>query len=300
MDSITGSGVSFAIAGCMLLGLIAAGCQNIGPVVDDSTHSTPMALPTHIDCAGVVLVRLPNAQRMIGTNNSRAQRREGPQRWFSLDYPLYMGRTEVTREQYSRVMELPQPKTSAARFPADVSWNDAVRFCGQLERRLSQQTGKSWRVRLPRESEWEYAACYGRPQREDWWPSSAHSPEYDPGITDWYDDNSGGRLHEVATKPANPAGLHDMLGNATEWCDGWYAISVNSVVPGEGTECSADGPRPIRGGHIFSTDEDCRPSRRMGGGADGGASGFRVVAEPLGWTVVKGDASGNRVERGRK
>jgi formylglycine-generating enzyme required for sulfatase activity len=34
----------------------------------------------------------------------------------------------------------------------------------------------------------------------------------------WYQANSGGRTHQVGLLEANPLGLHDLIGNAAEWC----------------------------------------------------------------------------------
>jgi formylglycine-generating enzyme required for sulfatase activity len=59
-------------------------------------------------------------------------------------------------------------------------------------------------MRLPIESEWEYAAL-GRIQ----------SPRYGPlGNIAWYDGNSGDMTYDVAQKQPSAYGLFDMFGNA--------------------------------------------------------------------------------------
>ena len=54
----------------------------------------------------------------------------------------------------------------------------------------------------------------------------------------WYEGNSGGQTHEVATKAPNGLGLYDMSGNIWEWC---YTKS--------------DNKRIVRGGDYQSTPE---------------------------------------------
>ncbi len=49
----------------------------------------------------------------------------------------------------------------------------------------------------------------------------AYSGSDDIDSVAWYDENSGGRTHEVMTKAPNALGLYDMSGNVSEWCWDW-------------------------------------------------------------------------------
>ncbi|MFI5381156.1 MAG: formylglycine-generating enzyme family protein [Tepidisphaerales bacterium] len=75
---------------------------------------------------------------------------------------------------------------------------------------LSAQTGR--RFRLPTEAEWEYACRAGGR------PLGNHKPEELDKVA-WYAGNSEEATHPVGRKQANAWGLHDMLGNVSEWVE---------------------------------------------------------------------------------
>jgi hypothetical protein len=77
--------------------------------------------------------------------------------------------------------------------------------------------------RLPTEAEWEYAARAGTRTaffNGDITPEPVVgecAPDENLAEVAWYCHNSGGRQHPVGSRTPNAWGLHDMLGNVSEW-----------------------------------------------------------------------------------
>ena|SRR5688572_11422371 len=95
-------------------------------------------------------------------------------------------------------------------YPAlSMSCLNAKRYCEWL----SQKTGKKYR--LPTEVEWEYACRAGATNK----PTADELEK-----VAWHAENSPtdahplGQTHPAGKKAANAWGIHDMLGNAWEWC----------------------------------------------------------------------------------
>ncbi|MBB2944352.1 hypothetical protein FB565_004081 [Actinoplanes lutulentus] len=94
--------------------------------------------------------------------------------------------------------------------------------------------------RLPTEAEWEHACRAG-----------TTGPRYGP-LDDiaWHRANSGDRIHPPGGKQPNAWGLHDMLGNAWEWCWDRYDPEIYGEY------------RVLRGGGWFDEHWSCRASVR--------------------------------------
>ena len=69
---------------------------------------------------------------------------------------FYLGKYEVTQEEYEKVMSKNPSKFKGDKLPVEmVSWNDAVAFCDELNKK--ERIPRGWRFALPTEAQWEYA-----------------------------------------------------------------------------------------------------------------------------------------------
>ena len=208
---------------------------------------------------GMKLVLIPKGSFMMGMVVDDAEQHQVT---ISQDY--YLGVTEVTQEQYERVMgnnpslfQRDLIKGSSSDHPVDsVSWDDAVEFCKKLSDLPKEK--KAGRVyRLPTEAEWEYACRAGSKTRH-----SFGDDEESLGDYAWFDGNSNEQTHPVGQKKANAWGLYDMHGNVWEWCSDWYGDYPKGAVsdpigPREGSD------RVRRGGSCSSYATFCQSAHRQ-------------------------------------
>ena len=172
-----------------------------------------------------------------------------------------------------------------------VSWYGAVAFCNWLSEKQglepcydlatwTQTNLQGGGYRLPSESEWEYS-CRGpesNPSRYEPFAfgddpsysmsSCAENPLFAPYMV-WCGSNDGWTEEVGARLPVNGWGLHNMHGNATEWCQDAWAASYDGVdYPVDGTpyENVASTARAKRGGNWNNYAKHCRTAYRNDGG----------------------------------
>ena len=261
------------------------------PKVDRKTHETYVEKLT--DDVSFTMIAIPGGSFLMGSPKEEAKRGsdEGPQHPVGIP-PFWMGKCEVTWDEYDwywwkRFPDgQPPPRPDLSRKPDKLSdavtsptppYSDesfghgrqknpvvgitqhaAMEYC----RWLSQKTGKKYR--LPTEAEWEWACRAGT--------TTAYSFGDDPqslGEYAWIAKTADEHPHPVGKKKANPWGLHDMYGNAAEWCIDRYGadfygtlsldkLSLNPFNPPTENRF----PYVARGGSWVAAPENCRSAAR--------------------------------------
>ena len=176
----------------------------------------------------------------------------GPFQLPEKGWGYYLGKTEVTEAQWAAVMGA----GSKSRYPvASQSYQSIQEFIqklnsgalgGQISGLPRKADSTPGVIRLPTESEWEYAArCGAGPDYKNKHPyGEDRDVERFEVIAS---PGGGGKAREVATLPPNKLGLCDMLGNVREFVDGTY---------------SAGGSQILKGGSYLSEKQEIRSSAR--------------------------------------
>jgi formylglycine-generating enzyme required for sulfatase activity len=195
---------------------------------------------------------------------------EKPPHRVTISQPFYLGKYEVTQEQWQAVMNNnpSEFKDCGGNCPVEqVSWDDAQEFIKRLNARLDGHT-----YRLPTEAEWEYAA------RAD--TTGDFAGNLDEDKMGWFLENSRAKTHPVGQKKPNAWGLYDMHGNVFEWVQDWYDENYYKNSPStdpQGPNSSQD--RVLRGGSWYSYGPFYHPGQRYNKAAGERVNdiGFRVV-----------------------
>jgi len=236
------------------------------------------------------LVWIPSGSFQMGRYPGEADSymSEDPQHPVTLAYGFWMGKYEITQQQWLAVRgSWPGTAPSATyglgnTYPAYyISWDDTKNFITSLNAHIVSSGQGPLTVRLPSEAEWEYACRAGTTTRFYFGDSLGCAVDCSdcaagtlPGNRTaymWYcGNNSPSGSKAVGGKTANAFGLYDMSGNVYEWCEDDY----HSSYTGAPTNGSAwvDSPRAsirlLRGG------------RRGSHGAGNCRSAFRYSAAP--------------------
>jgi formylglycine-generating enzyme required for sulfatase activity len=175
---------------------------------------------------------------------------EIPIHWVTLTNAFYMGRYEVTQAQWTARMgsnpslfQSASTEVPAAQVPnrpvEQVSWTTIQGFLSA--------TG----MRLPTETEWEYAYRAGTTTAFHGWPAQTAGTNDDTQVGNiaWFSSNSNFQTRPVGGKAPNGFGLHDMSGNVWEWVNDWYSGSYYASSPSTNPPGPSSGSsRVVRGG----------------------------------------------------
>jgi formylglycine-generating enzyme required for sulfatase activity len=258
------------------------------------------------------LVRIPAGQFVMGQADGCPDER--PVSVVTIDRPFWMGRLEITNQQFALfdpghqsgleygdyIQFSPGERgwlLSRTRQPVvRVSWRRAMAFC----RWLSEKTGRPFD--LPTEAQWEWACRAGTAtpfwygtRDTDFSPyanlSDATHQAIDPFgwsgrgevIPPWRPADTRFNDHSRVSAPVgtyrpNPWGLCDMHGNVAEWTRSAYRSYP--YVEGDGRNApQPEGKKVVRGGSWYDPPDRSRAAFRQAYWADQGVYdvGFRVI-----------------------
>lgn len=163
---------------------------------------------------------------------------------------FHMGRYEVSRSQWCRIMGLDYDEKDAQLPMTNVSYAQCLHFCQVL----NDLTGLSFD--LPTEAEWEYAARGGKEAEAFTLYAGSNTAQE----AAWYAANAQGKPHpcngENSDKHCNALNLFDMSGNVAEWCK-WTSPTLRLLSDMKSGHPSTDVIYnsviyPLRGGSYLS------------------------------------------------
>jgi len=203
------------------------------------------------------LVWIPPGTFMMGSPENEPGRHkvELPQHIVTLTKGFWMGKYEVTQEQWQTFMGINPSEFKGAKLPVEsVSWDDCQEFLQRLNERLQATDSRRHTFRLPTEAEWEYACRAGT--------TGPYAGDLDAMA--WYGKNSNEMTQPVGQKKPNAWGLYDMHGNVSEWCNDYFGDYPSEDAVTVDPAASEDGGRIYRGGSWFCDGLACRSAYRWG------------------------------------
>jgi sulfatase modifying factor 1 len=134
---------------------------------------------------------------------------------------FYLGKYEVTQEEYEKVIGTNPSNFKGEKLPVEqVSWNDAVAFCEELNQK---ERKRDWEFALPTEAQWEYACRAGTTTAYSW--GNNITPQFAN-----FKDSGLNKTVEVGSYSANPWGFFDMHGNVWESTADWLGEYPKNLV----------------------------------------------------------------------
>ena len=182
------------------------------------------------------MILIPAGKFVMGSPASeKGHRVNETQHEVTLTKPFYMGKYEVTQEQWDAVMVNNRSFYRGPKLPVtSVSWEN----CQEFIKKLNAKTSGGYR--LPTEAEWEYSCRAGTTT------AYSNGDKITPKDANYRDSKIGEPVAVGSYKP-NAFGLYDMHGNVWEWCEDWKVdYPKEAVIDPKGPEAGKN--RVLRGG----------------------------------------------------
>ena len=200
-----------------------------------------LAVETQVDLGrgiNLAMILIPQGKFVMGSPLSEpGHKSDEAQHQVVFSRPYFIGKNEVTQEQWEAVMGDNPSQIKGAKLPVtNISWLDCQNFISKLNSKTESN------YRLPTEAEWEFACRSGA--------KSAYSVGDKITKNDANYENVKGGAKPVGSYKPNAFGLYDMHGNVWEFCSDWYgAYSAGKSLDPMGIKNGRD--RVLRGGSFF-------------------------------------------------
>jgi formylglycine-generating enzyme required for sulfatase activity len=200
-----------------------------------------LAVETTVDLGrgvNLAMILIPQGKFIMGSPLSEPGHKDDElQHQVVFSRPYFIGKYEVTQEQWETVMGDNPSQTKGAKLPVtNISWNDCQNFISKLNAKTESN------YRFPTEAEWEFACRSGA--------KSAYSVGDKITKNDANYENVKAGVKPVGSYKPNPFGLYDMHGNVWEFCSDWYgAYSAGKSLDPMGVNNGRD--HVLRGGSFF-------------------------------------------------
>ncbi len=228
---------------------------------------------------GIEMLLVPPGTFLMGCSPSAEHacfEVENPVHTVSLSGAFYLGRYEVTQEQWiSRMGSNPSnfQSSSVDVPPSQVLLRPVERVSWNIVRSFVDASS----LRLPTEAEWEYACRAGTTMAFN------NGSDIDATVVDiaWFGVNSSNQTRPAGGKAANRLGFHDMHGNVWEWVSDWYSPTYYAQSPLANPSGPPTGAqRVLRGGAWNFASGGLRSSSRN-------AASPNYVSDPIGFRVAR-------------
>jgi formylglycine-generating enzyme required for sulfatase activity len=222
-----------------------------------------------LDLPFAEMVHVPGGAFEMGDKLGEGEGDEKPVHTVTVS-SFYMSKYEITNRQWEAVMGSKASESECLDCPVEsVTWENAQSFINKLNERTNGQ------FRMPTEAEWEYAAGGGSQNRTRFGNGrdvlDPREANYD-AHADYKEayslmGSSRGKAVRVGSFRPNQLGLHDMSGNAWEWCSDVYgSYTKEKQIDPIGVKSGAY--RVMRGGDWKAYPASCRTHNRQNN--DGG------------------------------